>query len=146
MFAFEHQQEIAEPSFAPICRNVPDNPELHTALPTRPYQISADKLDNLEPVRSDRDFFSVKSVFVSATNVFMSVDQEKLRSAQAVEYGLYINYIQNANAPVPEKETNTTMSYYSVCDELLFRSYLPEHPRKRVHFAINWSRRKPSLV
>ena len=46
MFAFKHQQELAEPSLAPICRNVPDNPELHTALPTRPYQIFADKLDN----------------------------------------------------------------------------------------------------
>ena len=60
---------------------VPDNPRLHTALPPRLYQISADKLDNLEAVRSDRQLSSVKSVFVSATNVFMSVDQGKLRSA-----------------------------------------------------------------
>ena len=93
MFAFEHQQEIAEPSLAPICRNVPDNPRLHTALPQRPYQIAANQLDNLKPVRSDRELFSVKSVFASATNVFMSVDQGKLRSAQAAEYGQYIDYI-----------------------------------------------------
>ena len=46
-FAFEHQQEVAEPSLSPIGRNVSGNPELHTALPTRPYQISVDNLDNL---------------------------------------------------------------------------------------------------
>ena len=103
MFAFEHQQEIAAPSLAPICRNVPDDPKLLTACVPRPHQISADKLANLEPVRSDRELFSLKSVFVSATNVFMSVDQEKLRSAQTVEYGRYIDYIQHADAPLPEK-------------------------------------------
>ena len=91
MFAFEHQQEMAEPSLAPICRNVPDNPRLHTALPQRPYQIAANQLDNLKPMRSDRELFSVKSVFASATNVFMSVDQGKLRSAQAAECGQYID-------------------------------------------------------
>ena len=118
MFAFEHQQEVAVPSVAPICRNVPDDPKLQTARVPRPYQISADKLANLEPVRSDRDLFSVKPVFVSATNVFMSVHQEKLRSAQTVEYGRYIDYIQHADAPLPEKETKTTMSYNSVQDGL----------------------------
>ena len=82
MFAFEHQRERAGPCLAPICRNVPDDPELQTARAPRPYQISADKLANLEPVRSDRELLNVKSVLVSATNVFMSVDKEKLRSAQ----------------------------------------------------------------
>ena len=134
MFAFEHQQEVDAPSLAPICRNVPDDPRLQTARVPRPYQISADKLDNLEPVRSDRELFGVKSVFVSATNVFMSVDQEKLRSAQAVEYGRYIDYTPQADAPLPEKETKTTMSYYSVQDWLLFKSYLPGHLRKRSTF------------
>ena len=43
------------------------------------------------------------SVFVSATNVFMSVDQEKLRSALAEKYGPYVDYIQNVDAPIPEK-------------------------------------------
>ena len=54
MFAFEHQQKVAVPSLAPICRNVPDDPKLRTARAPRPYEISADKLANLEPVRSDR--------------------------------------------------------------------------------------------
>ena len=131
MFAFEHQQEVAVPSLAPICRNVPDDPKLQTARLPRPYQISADKLADLEPVRSDRELFTAKSVFVSATNVFMSVDQEKICSAQTVEYGRYIDHIQHADAPLPEKETKTTMSYYSVQDELLFKSYLPGYLRKR---------------
>ena len=61
MFAFEHQQEIAFPSLAPICRNVADDPKLQTARPPRPYQISADKLDDLEPVRSDRELFSLST-------------------------------------------------------------------------------------
>lgn len=104
LFAFEHQQEFAEPILAPICRNVPENPELHTTTPKRPYQVSADKLDNLEPVRSDRELFSVKSVFSSATNVFMSIDQEKLRSKQAVEYGPYIDYILDTTAPYRKKK------------------------------------------
>ena len=93
MFAFERQQEIALLSLAPICRNVPDDPKLQTARPPRPYQISADKLDDLEPVRSDRELFSVRSVLVSVTNVLMSVDQKKLRSAQADKYGPYIDCI-----------------------------------------------------
>ena len=76
MFAFEYQQKVPVSSLAPICHNVPDYLKLQTARVPRPYQISADKLADLEPLRSDRELFSVKSVFVSATNVFMSVDQE----------------------------------------------------------------------
>ena len=53
MFAFEHQPEVDVPSLASICRNVPDDPGLQTARPPRPDQISADKLANLEPIRSD---------------------------------------------------------------------------------------------
>ena len=64
----------------------------------------------------------------------MSVDQEKLRSAQATEYGPYIDYIQHADAPLPEKETNTSMSHYSVQDGTLFKSYLPRHLQKRSTF------------
>ena len=134
MFAFEHQQEVAVPSLAPICRNIPDDPKLQSARVPRPYQISADKLANLKPVRSDREHFSVKPVFVSATRVFMSVDQEKLRPAQTVEYRRYIDYIQHADTPLLEKETKTTMSYYSVQDGLLFKSYLPGYLRKRSTF------------
>ena len=134
MFAFEHQQEIALLSLTPICRNVPDDPKFQTARPPRPYQIYGDKLDDLEPVRSGRELFSVKSVFVSATNVFMPVHFEKLRSAQAEKYGPYIDYIQNADASLPEKETKTTMSSYSIQDGLLFKSCLPGHLRKRSTF------------
>ena len=119
---------------SPICRNVPDDPKLQTTRVPRVYQISADKIPNLEPARSDRGLFSVKSVFVSATNVFMSVDREKLRSAQTVEYGRYIDYIQHVDAPLPEKETTITMSYYSVQHGLLFYSYLPGYLRKRSTF------------
>ena len=64
----------------------------------------------------------------------MSVDQEKLRSAQTVEYGRFIDYIQHADAPLPEEKTKTIMSYYSVQDELLFRSYLPGYLQKRSTF------------
>ena len=35
-------------------------PKLQTYPVPRPYQISTDKLANLEPVRSDRELFSVK--------------------------------------------------------------------------------------
>ena len=56
MFAFGHQQEIIFPSLAPICRNAPDDPQLQTARPLRPYHIVADKQDDLEPVRIDRYF------------------------------------------------------------------------------------------
>ena len=139
LIAFEHQQEIAEPSLAPICRKVPDDPELQTAPTPRPCQVSDDKLANLEPVRSDRELFSVKSVFASATNVFMSVDQEKLRSAQAAEYGPYIDYVQHADAPLPEKETKTTMSDYSVQDGMFTQIVPSGTPSKKKHdFAISW--------
>ena len=119
IFAFEQQQEIALPSLAPISLIVPDYPRLQSARPCRPYQSSACKVDDLEPVRSDGQLFSVKSVFASATNFFMSVDQEKVRSAQAEKYGPNKDYILNAEAPLPEKDTKTTMSYYSVQDGLV---------------------------
>ena len=64
----------------------------------------------------------------------MSVDQEKPRSAQTVEYGWYIDCIQHADAPLPENETKTTMSYYLVQDGLLFKSYLPGYLRKSSTF------------
>ena len=58
--------------------------------------------------------------------------KKKLRSAQAAEYGPYTDYSQHPDAPLPEKETKTTMSYYAVLiDQMLFTSYLPGHLRKR---------------
>ena len=105
------------PKLAPICRNVPDNATLKTAMPHRPYQVSVDKLDDVEPVISDRDLFSV-----SATNVFESVDREQLRKKQASEFGKYIQHIQDEQASLPDKETTTTTSYYSLQDGSLFKS------------------------
>jgi len=85
------------PSLAPICRNVPDDPNLQTAIPQRPYQVSADKLNEVQPVTSDRELFSV-----SATSVFESIDEQQLRNKQQAEYGEYIRYIENEDAPLPE--------------------------------------------
>ena len=47
MFAFAQQQEIAGPFFAPICRNLPDDPEVQAVRAPRLYQISEDKLATL---------------------------------------------------------------------------------------------------
>ena len=129
LFAFANEQERLVPSLAPICRNVPDDPNLQTAIPQRPYQVSADKLNEVQPVTSDRELFSV-----SATSVFESIDEQQLRNKQQAEYGEYIRYIENEDAPLPEQETTTTMSYYSVQDGILFKSYLPGHLRKRSTF------------
>ena len=113
MFACEHQQEIAVPSLAPICRNVPDEPELQTARTPRPYQIAAGKLANLEPVRSDRELFNMKSILVSATNVFMPVDHEKLRSAQAVTYFLTLTTSNTQTHSTRERNENNHVLLFS---------------------------------
>ena len=134
LFAFEQQEEMTEPKLAPICRNVPEDPALRTGVSYQPYQVSADKLDETKPVRSDHELFNAASVFISATNLFESVDQERLRETQRAEYGEYIEYILDSNAYLPDKETLTTMSYYSVQDGLLFKSNLPGHLRKRSTF------------
>ena len=78
---------------APICRNVPDDPALQTAIPPRPYEVSTGKLDDVQPVRSDRELFPLKSVYVSPINVFESVIHEKSREKQTAEYAPYIQYI-----------------------------------------------------
>ena len=55
LFAFEKQQETEiKPMLTPICRYVPDNPALQAQKPNHQFQIAADKLDNLQPVQSDR--------------------------------------------------------------------------------------------
>lgn len=77
LFKFEQQvEDNVTPMLAPICRNVSDDPILQVARRRQQFQLSADKLENLEPVRSDRELFTVKQVHLSATNVFMYVDQE----------------------------------------------------------------------
>ena len=130
LFFFENEQDRGLRSLAPICRNVPDDPRLQTAPITRPYQVAADKLHDVRPVTSDRELFTV-----SATQVFESVDHDRLREKQgSKEYGDYIKYILHDDAPLPDGETATTMSYYSLQDGLLFKSYLPGHLRKRSTF------------
>ena len=109
LFVFEKDQERNIPTLAPICRNVPNNPELQTAIPTRPYQLDADQLHNVRPVHSDRELFTV-----SATEVFQPVNHDKLREKQMDEYGDYIKYILHEDAPLPDRETETTMSYFSL--------------------------------
>ena len=66
--------------------------------------------------------------------MFESLDQERLRETQRAEYGECIDYTLGSNAYLPDKETLTTMSYYSVQDGLLFKLYLPSHLRKRSTF------------
>ena len=58
LFAFDYQQQLEAPQLAPICRNVPEDTALHSQVPQRPYQVSADRLDNLQPVQSDRELFA----------------------------------------------------------------------------------------
>lgn len=69
----------------PICK--------HQTIPDFP-----DRLESLEAVRNDEELFSMNSVSVSATPVFMSVYQEKHRLARTVEYKLYTRYIRNPSA------------------------------------------------
>ena len=85
MFACDHQQQLDAPQLAPICRNVPEDPALHSNVPRRPYQELADRLDNLQPVQSDRELFAEKSVYISATNVFETINRDILRKKQALE-------------------------------------------------------------
>ena len=73
------------PHLAPICRNVPDNPALHGPHRLRPYQVNSHNLDEIQPVESDCELFT------SATDVFMSIDPEKLRQAQQAEFGHTLN-------------------------------------------------------
>ena len=85
LFSFEHSEMRVAPHLAPICRNVPDNPALHGPHRLRPYQVNSHNLDEIQPVESDRELFT------SATDVFMSIDPEKLRQAQQAEFGHTLN-------------------------------------------------------
>ena len=108
LFAFDHQQQFEAPQLAPICRNVPEDPALYSQVPQRPYQVSADRLDNLQPVQSDRELFAEKSVYISATNVFETINRDILREKQALEYGTYVDYLTKGDAPLPDNETTTS--------------------------------------
>ena len=54
-------------------------------IPLTSYVVSTEKLDHVQPLRSDRDFFLVKSLSVGATRVLESVDHEKSREKQTAE-------------------------------------------------------------
>ena len=71
--------------------------------------MPAEKLDKLKPV-SDGELVNTASVFISATNLFESVNQERQRETQRADYGEYIDYMLESNAPIPEKQMITTMS------------------------------------
>ena len=87
---FEHSKMRVAPYLASIRRNVPDNPALRGSLRLRLYQVNShNNLDKIQPVESDRKFF---------TDVFVPIDSEELRQAQQAEFGPYCEYLS-----VPKK-------------------------------------------
>lgn len=69
---FERQQDDeVKPLLTPICRVVPEDPTLalHTEQPHQPFQFSADKLDYLDTIESDRGLFTVITVDDSAMKI-----------------------------------------------------------------------------
>ena len=105
LFNFEHSEMWVAPHLAPICRNIPDNPALHGPPRLRPYQVNSHNLDEFQPVESDRELFA------GATDVFMSIDPEKLRQAQQGEFRPYFEYISDPKKQPPSSESRTSMSY-----------------------------------
>ena len=128
LFNFEHSEMRVASHLAPICRNVPDNPALHRPPRLRSYQVNSHNLDGIQPVESDHELFT------SATDVFMSIDPEKLRKAQQAEFGPYFEYLFDLKKRPPSSESRTSMSYYSENGGLLYRYYLPGRLRKRSTF------------
>ena len=101
LFKCEHSEMRVAPHLAPIWRNVPDNPALHGPPRSRPYQVNSHNLDDFQPVESDRELFT------SATDVFMSIHEEKLRQAQQAEFGPYFEYICDPKKRPPSSECRT---------------------------------------
>ena len=130
LFNFQHSEVRVASHLAPIYRNVqyPDNPALHGLPRLRPYQVNSHNLDEIQPVESDRELFT------SATDVFMSIDPEKLRQARQAEFGPYFEYLSDPKKRPPSSESRMSMSYYSENGGVLYRSYLPGHLRKRSTF------------
>lgn len=89
-----------------LAQNMPqrsDDPPLRTGIPYRPHQVSVGKVDEFEPVRSDRELCNTASVYVSATNLFESVNQESLQETQRAEYGEYIDCMTPKHLYLKEK-------------------------------------------
>ena len=85
----------SEPQPAAICRNVLDDQPFHSPNP-REYELSARKLDEIEPVESDRELFS------SAVFVFPVVHAAKLLDHQKKQCCRYLDYLANpTKARVP---------------------------------------------
>ena len=67
------------------------------AYPTiPPYMDSPDY--EIQPVESDRELFT------STTDVFMSIDPEKLRQAQQAEFGPYFEYLSDPKKEPPSRD------------------------------------------
>ena len=105
LFNFEYSEMRVAPHLAPICRTLPHNPALHGPPRSRPYQVNSHNLDEIQPVESDR------KLFTSATDVFMSIDPEKLRQSQLAEFGPYFEYLCDPKKRPPSSESRTSMSY-----------------------------------
>ena len=90
--------------------------------------MNSHNLDEVQLVESDRE------LFISATDVFMSIDPEKLIQAQQAEFGANFEYLSNPKNRPPSSESRTPMLYYSENGGLLYRSYLPGHLSKRSTF------------
>ena len=90
--------------------------------------MNSQNFDEVQPVESDRELFT------SATDVFMSIDSEKLRQVQQAEFEPYFGYLSDPKKQPLSSESRTSTSYYSKNEGLLYRSYLPGHLRKRSTF------------
>ena len=123
LFNFQHSEMRVAPHLAPICRNVPDNLALHGAPRLRPYQVNLHNLDKIQPSESDREFST------SATDVFLSIDPEKLRQAQQADFGPYFEYLSDPKKQPPSGESRMFMSYYSENGGLLYRSFKEKSER-----------------
>ena len=88
-------------------------------------------LDEIQPVESDRELFA------SATDVFMSINPEKLRQAQQTEFGPYFEYLSDPKKQPPSSESSTSMSYYSENGGLYICLISPVIFVKEVRYAIN---------
>ena len=67
----------SESQLAVICRNVPDGQPFHPPN-SREYELSASNLDEMIPVKRDRDCF----FFANAVSVYPVVDAAKLLDHQ----------------------------------------------------------------
>ena len=98
LFNFEHSETRVAPHLAPVCRNVPNNSALHGPPRLRLYRVNSHNLDEIQPVESDRELFT------SATDVFMSIDPEKLRQAKQAEFEPYFEYLFDPKKRPPSSE------------------------------------------